>query len=336
MDSLAFLDRAGRTKVQPVYVLHGDEDFLKRQVVLALRARLFGEGGDDFGLSSHSGDTATFAKVKDELETLPFLSPYRLVIVESADPFVTRHRGLLEKYVTQPAERGVLVLDVRSWPATTKLAKLVDPAGTLVCKAPALHRLPDWCMRWAESRHHVELEPAAAALLVDLVGAEMGQLDQELTKLAVYVGDRKRVTPADVDRLVGNSRTENTFRIFDALADGRPAEALAILGRQFDQGEEPLRMLAAFGLQLRRLAQAARLVQAGTPIGEAMNRLGVPPFARHGFERQLRHLGFRRARRLFSWLLEADSGLKGGSPLPPRVILERLLVRLAAKAPAAS
>ena len=33
MDSLAFLDKAGKQKVQPVYVLHGDEDFLKRQVL---------------------------------------------------------------------------------------------------------------------------------------------------------------------------------------------------------------------------------------------------------------------------------------------------------------
>jgi hypothetical protein len=33
--------------------------------------------------------------------------------------------------------------------------------------------------------------------------------------------------------------------------------------------------------------------------------------------------------RLYDWLLEADLGMKGGSALPPRTLLERLVLRLA-------
>jgi hypothetical protein len=51
MDSLAFLGSASR-KLQPIYVLHGDESFLKRQVLAALRARVFGADGDEFGYSA--------------------------------------------------------------------------------------------------------------------------------------------------------------------------------------------------------------------------------------------------------------------------------------------
>ena len=42
--------------------------------------------------------------------------------------------------------------------------------------------------------------------LCELVGPEMGLLDQELLKLAIYVGDRKRIDVDDVDKLVGRSR----------------------------------------------------------------------------------------------------------------------------------
>src|SRR5262249_9548371 len=114
MDSLTFLERAGRLKPQPVYVLHGDEDFLKRQVLAALRNLVLGMGDDSLGLSTFPGDRATFNAVREELHTVPFLSPRRLVVVENADPFVTRARAELEKYVTQPAATGVLVFDVRS------------------------------------------------------------------------------------------------------------------------------------------------------------------------------------------------------------------------------
>jgi DNA polymerase-3 subunit delta len=329
MDSLAYLQGGKRSTVQATYVLHGDEVFLKRQVLLALRKRIFGEGADDFSLSSYPGDKAEFSAVRNELETLPFLGQRRLVIIENADPFVTRHRQALESYVRQPAEKGILVLDVKTWPANTRLAKLVPAEATLVCKAPAAYRLPDWCVQWARSEYGKELPLPAAKLLVELVGADMGRLDQELAKLSAYAGTASRVEMQEVDRLVGHSRTENTFKIFDAIAAGQSAAALAILDRLFEQGEEPIRILGAFSHQLRRLAQVGRLARQGMPIGMTLNELEVPPFARDSCEQQLRHLGSERWERLYDWLLEIDQGMKGGSSLAPRILLERLVIELA-------
>ncbi len=330
MDSLAFLDRGERAKISPFMVLHGDEAFLKRQVLLALRQRVLGVEADDLALSTHAGDKAVFAAIFDELQTLPFFSKRRLVVIDNADPFVSKCRGLLEKKVQHMPATGVLVLDVKSWPSNTRLAKLVDDAATIVCKAPAAFRLPPWCVRWA-AQYGKQLTQPAATLLVDLVGAEMGLLDQELQKLAIYVGARPLIEPADVDQLVGHSRSENTFKIFDALGAGQTSAALALLGRLFEQGEEPLQILGAFSYQLRKLAKAGLLAQQGQPLAAALEQAGIPPFAVRSGEQQLRHLGRRRANRLYDWLLETDFGLKGGSPLPAKTLLERLVIRLARK-----
>jgi DNA polymerase-3 subunit delta len=329
MDSLAFLEKAGKAKPLPLYVLHGDEDFLKRQVLLALRGLVLGGEGDDLGLSVHAGDRATFAAVYDELQTLPFFSRRRLVVVENAEPFVSKHRDALEKAVGRVPASATLVLDVKSWPANTRLAKVIDAAATITCKAPAAYKLPAWCVQWAEARHGKQLAQPAANLLVELVGAEMGQLDQELLKLAVYVGERPRIEAGDVDKLVGSSRAESTWKIFDAIGAGRPAEALAILGRLLDQGEDPLRIVGAFSMQLRRLAQVARLNQQGKSLAAALKEAGVLPFQAKGCEQQLRHLGRRRTERLYDWLLQVNTGLRGGSQLPPRALLERLVIQLA-------
>ena len=102
-------------------------------------------------------EKAVWAAVHDELQTLPFLGGHRLVVVDAADPFVTKHRAALEKYLAAPASTGVLVLDVKSWPANTRLAKLIDGNGTLVCKAPPAARLPEWCARWCEAEHGKQL-----------------------------------------------------------------------------------------------------------------------------------------------------------------------------------
>jgi DNA polymerase-3 subunit delta len=331
MDALPFLDKPAKGKRQPVYVLSGDEDFLRRRCRDAIIALVLGDADPSFAVSSYVGDKLDFSTVRNDLDTLPFLAPARVVVVEQADPFVTEHRPALEKYVAAPSTVGVLVLEVKSFPGTTKLAKALPEAAKVECKAPPAYKLPDWCVGWAKARHGKALHPDAAGLLVELVGPQMGLLDQELGKLAVAVGNRPAIAPADVDQLVGRSRAANVFRIMDRIGEGKPAEALAILGELFEEGEEPLAVLGPLSAQLRKLAAVGRLIAQGRPLGPALDEAGVPqwPDARKSVERQLKHLGRRRLDQLTDWLVEANLGLKGGNPLPPRLQLERLVVTLA-------
>ena len=245
MDSIAFLERKAEKEPRPVYVLPGDERFLKRRVLALLRTLVLGPEDDAFGLSTHAGDKANYSTVSTELVSAAFFSPRRLVVVDDADPFVTRERAKLEKYFASPSTTGVLVLDVQSWPGNTRLAKLTPDEATIVCKAPAAARLPEWCVQWCAACYGKQLVAAAARLLVDLVGGEMGLLDQEMAKLAAYAGDAKRIDAADVDALVGASRAENTWKIFDLIGDGKTGEALTLLDRLFEQGEDPFRLLGA-------------------------------------------------------------------------------------------
>jgi DNA polymerase-3 subunit delta len=332
MDSLAFLEAPDRAEARRVYVLHGDEDFLKRQALAALQRRWLGDEPPPFALASHAGDRASFPAIADELHTLPFLSPCRVVVVENADPFVTANRSALEKYAGNPSATGVLVLVVKSWTANTNLAKMLDNQATLTCKAPAVHRLPEWCARWSAARHGKELTGPAGQLLVDYIGPEMGLLDQELAKLAVYVGTNKRIDRGDVDKLVGNSRAEDVWKTFNAIAGRRAGEALTILGRLLEQGDDANNILGAFRVRLRPVAKAYRLTRLGRSLDAALQEAGVPPFAIRDSKQLMQHLGQRRLEKLYDWLVEVELGLKGSSPLPPRLLLERLVVRLAREA----
>jgi DNA polymerase III subunit delta len=331
MDALSFIDKDGKTRRQPFYVLSGDEDFLKRRVLALLVPLVLGESDPEYGLTTFPGDKAEFSTVRNELESVSFFSERRLVMVDQADPFVTKYRPQLEAYVAAPSAVGVLVLDVKAFPATTKLAKAVPEASHIVCKGPAEYKLPNWCVEWCQSRYSKKITTPAAQLLVELVGPAMGVLDQELQKLSDYVGAKPAIDVPDVDSLTGRSRGANVFKILDAVGDAKPAVALKILSELFEEGEAPLAVLGALGSQLRKLARAARIYKQGTPIDEAMNRAGVAswPQARDQARKQLKHLGAERLDKLYDWLLETDGGLKGGSPLPDRLQLERLVVRLA-------
>src|SRR5262249_39282545 len=104
-------------------------------------------------------------------------------------------------------------------------------------------------------------------------------------------------------------------------------------------GEEPIALLAMMSGSLRRMAAAARIAQQGlaergrkVPLQEALREAGVTPkkFVLDKTEKQLRQIGWPRARQIYRWLLEADLALKGtsSSGRRARLVLEELIVQL--------
>src|SRR5262245_38401230 len=132
MDALAFIEKNGKVRRQPFYVLSGDEDFLKRRALEVLTSLVVGDADPEFAVTTYPGDKADFSTVRNELDSVSFFSERRLVVIDQADPFVTAFRPQLEAYVASPSELGVLVLDVKSFPSNTKLAKAVPEAAHIV------------------------------------------------------------------------------------------------------------------------------------------------------------------------------------------------------------
>src|SRR5262249_42143854 len=149
---------------------------------------------------------------------------------------------------------------------------------TISCEKPKPADLPPWCIRWCATQHSKELTSGAARLLVDLVGPEMGLLDQELSKLAIYVGPAAKIEVRDVDEIVGRRRAEAVWRIIDSAGAGQSKEALELLGQLLEQGEDAVGLLNGLGSQLRRIAKANRLSSLGVPLQGALLQAGVPNF----------------------------------------------------------
>jgi len=337
VDALKYLAKPEKHPPRPVCVLFGDDAFLRRQALLHLREVILGEEEGDLSLTSYEGKSAQWRDVRDELSTMAMFGGRRLVVVEEADKFVTDNRLKLEQYVEKPAASSILVLDVKSFPGNTKLAKAVAADGLPIdCNAPKAAALGRWLGDWGEQVHQVRVSSAAADLLLEMIGPELGLLDQELAKLALTAGPKKEITPQLVERSVGSWRAKTVWVMLDEALAGKAAEALRQLDRLLVAGEEPIGILAQISFSLRRLAAATRLVlQAeeagrGVKFEEVLAQLGLKPYFIPKTKQQLLRLGRERGKRLYDWLLQADLDLKGASNLPPRMVLERLILRLAA------
>lgn len=343
LHAIDYLSSPKKHAVRPVCVVFGDEALLKRHVLRGLRRAALGgenEADADFSFTVFEGRKATIEDVLAELSTVAmFGGGQRLVLVEEADEFVTRYRSELEDYVAKPRSTGRLMLEVRSFPGNTRLAKAVISQGLAIeCNAPKAAKLTDWLVSWAGGTHRTKLARTAAEMLIEMVGPELGLLDQEVARLALLVEPGGEITAKSVQQTVGSWRAKTTWVMLDTALGGRVSEALTQLDRLLLAGESPIGLLAQISSTLRRFAAATRLILQAESLGRrlplrtALEQAGFKSFALGKAQQQLRQLGRDRGAGLLGWLLEADLALKGASSMPPRLILERLILRLATPA----
>jgi DNA polymerase III subunit delta len=340
LDALDFLARPGKHPPLAVCVLFGDESFLKRQVLSAIKLAVLSGEDAEFSASAFDGREAALRDVMDALATRVLFGGGRhLVVVGEADDFVSANRPALEDYAKQPKQASVLVLDCNSWPSTTRLYKALAESGLQIeCRFPPPARLVKWLTAWSGTQHRATLEPEAAERLAETVESDLGLYDQELAKLASLAGVDGTITAAMVEEVVGGWRAKTAWEMLDAALEGNTRAAMRQLDRLLLAGEVPIALLAQISSSLRRLAAAARIVveaegaRRATSLRQALQEAGVKPFLLGKVEPQLRTLGRARASKLYRWLLEADLALKGASSSPARsrLVLERLIVRLAA------
>lgn len=342
-----FLDASPnqRPAISSVTVISGAETFLAQLVLKEIKAA---EGSDAFA-SHFDGSSAEWRDVKDELRTASlFDSGGRLVIVEAADDFISSYRSELEAYATNPSATSKLLLGPRSFPGNTRLAKIVAESGLhILCGLPEKgttrkvvdhSRLADWLVRHAKRAHRLSIDKTLTQEIVEIVGDHLGLLDQELAKLAVYVGDAK-ATKQDITEIVGGWRTRTTWDLMDAIAEQKAADALQQLSRLLVGGEQPQMISGALAWWFRRFAVATQHVEWQERQGkkanleEALLASGFrkfPPESFQAAQMQLRRLGRSRAQRLFRDLLAVDLKLKGSHAAPDRArrVLETLIVEL--------
>ena len=312
----------------PVLVLYGGERYLKLEALKLIPG--LEDDAEDVALTRTTGKDADLKSVCDDLLTVSMFGDKRIVIIDDADDFVSQNRASLEKYVANPSKTSLLVLDVKSWPKNTKLAKATDKIGlNLECGELKGAALVKWLVKTAAEVHHKQIGRDAAALIVQLAGDSLGLLQQELDKLASLVGDAETITPEDVTRVVGGWRIETTWAMLDAVRDGETSKALECLDKLILAGDAPQKILGGLTFTFRKLAEATEYARQTRDLSGALRSAGVFPAAIGPSERYLKRIGFEKASRIFQLLIEADANMKGGSRVAPRLQLEALFVNLA-------
>lgn len=308
----------------PLYLLVGEEDLLRDQALAQLKAAILGDAGD-FNYDLLYGDEAAGADIVACASAMPVFAERRLVIVKSAEKLPARESDALLDYLKHPVESTTLVFVSPKLDGRLKFSQALAKAAVTIDCAPLRDaQLTPWLRREAE-RLSVRLDEQAMQLLKEISGGSLYAVRRELEKLRCYVPGGRPATGADVLLLRGMEPGASVFDLALAISQGARGKALAILARNLEAGEAPLRILGSLAWQYRRLWKTKELVQEGGRDGEAARTLRMDPPQVRSF---LGRFSEGHLRSALHWFLEADAHLKGGSGVPARIVLERLLLRL--------
>jgi DNA polymerase-3 subunit delta len=332
MQAAEYLKAPAEHAPGPLVVVFGADRFFKSHALEAVCRQLFGGEDAELGLTRVPGKSADLRQVLDDLSMVSMWGDRTAVLIEDGDDFVKDHRKELEKYFDKPAKKSVLILDVRTWASTTRLAKRAAEIGLSIDCAPLKPaETPRWLTDYCPSTYGKALKRPAAALLLELVGNDLGLLDTELAKLSAAAGSSQEISEELVRTLVGGWRAETTWSMLDAVRDGNVDRALQLLDKLLTAGEAPLKLLGGINYNFRPLADATEASRKGVNLREALTHAGVKPFNLDASMQYLKRIGRPRAELLYQRLLTADRELKGASQLPERLVFERLLLQLAGK-----
>ncbi len=322
-------------QLAPVNVVYGKDrrravDQLHKLIDQAL------DGADpQVALGQYEGDDVELADVLDELKTLPFLSPCRVVVVKDADSFISSYRGELEAYCENPSATGILILLADSFPGNTRLAKKVAAKGKIIdCSPVKAAQLGGFVRDYVRGEYGMAISDDAVDMLIELAGDDSGLLLSEVDKIATFLeGDsgQKRIELNHITALVGHNRKFDVFNVIDAMITGNTALSLDRLDRMLRQDRDAeFKSVGAFAWHFRRLYNACLMSKKRVPDFEICRELKVWPKAVHRqFLQQSRRMGVSGASLALRKLMDLDLASKTGRGTV-KSGLEKFIVEMAA------
>ena len=337
------LDRLAKGKPIPGILLLGNESYLRELCRRKISDTYVEAGVRDWGITQFSADDDSVSTILTQAQSLPMLAPQQVIFVRDVDAWERLgddSRDALVKqlsqYLDNPAPFSVLVFEAGALDQRMRLAKMF--AEKTVVVGVELSDKPEERARLAgplalemARELKVELEREAAAELAEILNGDLAAIHTELEKLATYVGERRRITRADIELLVVSARKYSVWELADMLASRRPSVALEFLDSLLREGEHPASLLGALAWMYRKLLEAQEL-PAGVQGWQAASRLHMQAKTAEMAVSQSRKFPRTQLTNGLAALYEADSRLKSGGA-SQRAVMEFLVARLASTAP---
>lgn len=293
-----------------IYLLYGEERYLRRQYRQKLQAALCSDG-DTMNVHFYSGRDVPVGEIIDLAETLPFLAERRVIFISDSGLFKSGGEKLAE-YLASPCESTYFVFTESEVDKRSKLFKTVQSKGYA---ADFTVQDESTLKRWIAGtlgRAGKKITENTVQLIISKTGTDMDNIQMELEKLICYCMDRDVVTDADVEAVCTTRISNHIFDMINAIADRKQKAALELYYDLLALKEPPMRILFLIARQCNMLLQAKEMKLKGHDNRTIGSKLGVPPFIAQKVLNQASKFKTSTLRRAVQQCVEAETAVKTG------------------------
>lgn len=236
-----------------IFLFHGPDDGLVRELARALSISVLGTLDDPFGYIEL--DIATLladpARLADEATALSMMGGERVVRVRGA---TANSKDLIEPLLALDLQASIVVIeagDIRKDSALVKMIAAAPQGVSVRCELDKASDI-DALIREMLGAAKLTASPEIIDYLRDNLGSDRAVSRRELEKLTLYMQGKSGPLPlADVRAVIGDSSAQSIFDIMNATMGGNVRALEKHLNKAFSAGDSPIGMLRFLQNQLK-------------------------------------------------------------------------------------
>lgn len=318
---------------QRLYMLYGQEDYLREQFLLALKKECLPEGEDSFSFKRIDGPELDENELAEAIDAVPFMTERSFVEL----------RGVDINKLKEPEKYIALIRDIPEYCTVAfvqsaqyepdgrlKLIKAIRDCGyDMKFVQQSQGQLVDWIVRrFAAAGKNVELD--AVQRLIFISGDLMNRLIPEIEKVAAYTTGNK-VTVREVEAVAHHIPEAVVFTLSNQISHRDYERAVETLAELLaDKDNEPIMLVALLGAQMRKLYAARLALEAGESAKYVMDMCALKyEFVAKNLMSSAHGFSLAQLRRAVELCTETDYRMKS-SPQDNAALLTELVMRIAA------
>lgn len=308
------------SKISPVYLFTGEESYLVDICLNKIEQFL---AVDDLNKEVFYATESSAEDILNAVQTLPFLSERRVVIVKSVNKMKAVDAERITDYLSNVIETACLILlynDSYKKETISKRKELINKCisskecVSVECRKQYENEVKDFIKNeFAQKSKTVSQD--VIARIIDENGTDLLNIANEIEKVALFVGrNRKNITQEDLEKISGYTKEANIHSLSLDIEAKDLKKAIFVLEKLLNEGEEPVMILSAISSAVRKMLNAKSMIEEqNMSTSEIASSLRIHSFFAGTFFANLKKHKTKTLKESLKTILSADTAIKTGS-----------------------